>query len=201
MGDYILAKSSVTDFEVQARFFIPEEGIVDDAWGREASATSRTVINTGRPGEPVIEVKMTPEGDELLPTGARTTSVNDCKAEYYVDGVPKEFHHHTVHETADNYVFQRGYQAFRDSRGRAFYKPVRIFNFVSGGNLLQYKITLEWDYKFGCYMNILLCIPCSMYSADINGLLGNPVWGTSDFAERDGTQLPKPPTTTEETGK
>jgi len=177
-GDFILSKSMNTDFEVQARFYVPPEGLHS---GRNGSSTIGAVMYTGIANEAKIEVQVTPAGTSAMPGKTRkASSRHDCDIEYLINDEKKQMHGAQVVDKKDQFYF------VRRSSDRYFYMlNSKVILWMSKGH----------DQVFGCYMNLQVCTPCGFErNHDLAGLLGSPDGKkTNDFRTRVGATIDKPP--------
>ena len=186
-GDFIMSKSLSTDFEVQARFYIPD--VVLDG-GRNGSTVTAAVINTDFENEAKVEMRVVPEGRTNTTEGLPASSVHDCDIHYYVNGQQREFNNYDVYDNENRFYFAR-----RTTEEHQVRTSFRQFQFYDSGAVMM--ASKQFDSSFGCYMNLQLCLPCEM---DVVGLFGSPN-GNNDFADRSGKKLNKPPKLGDETSK
>ena len=181
-----MAKSTVSDFELQARFFVPKSGL---SHGRNGSSTTAAVLNTGVGKEAKVELQVSPEG---FPA----SSVHDCDIHYYVNDVRKEFNSFDVFDRKNRFYFAR-----RTVQNHGWPYSFRQFQFYNSGTILW--ASKAFDPIFGCYMNLQLCVPCGMDEKDdFVGLFGSPNYNKADdFITKSGERVDHPPKLGQETSK
>ena len=72
----------------------------------------------------------------------------------------------------------------------------RQFIFLHSGNIMW--ASKKWDYRFGCHINLQLCLPCAL---DAVGLFGSPNDHLPEFADVNGNAVGLPWTRQMQTGK
>jgi von Willebrand factor type D domain len=150
-GDYTYVKSRTTDFEIQGRFthVAPEVAArmkAQNGWN-PGMVTKAVVINTGTPGEPIIEI----DADVTTNVG---NGEHLCEMKYAVDGK-----YVTLGADAElgggTVTFQRRHAQERnwwDTKLTFSTSHYRNFFFKKSG--LYVQTTKRFSSAWGCYINV-----------------------------------------------
>lgn len=131
--------------------------------GSQGTVTTAATLVTGAAGEPKVEVRF-----------------NGCRLEYLINGVIMDLDSKWVRDgTLSTQNFVAYFFLIRDDR--YFYFP---------GSGISFHIRKKHSDKFGCYMNVKVCLPDELAREHIVGLYGSPNGNVEDdFMDRVGVSL------------